>query len=484
MSIPQSIDYTSILPMAVESRARRRGFVPSNGASFVSNQNNIIEIPVSASAFLDTKHSFLRMNFLNTTGQSFGVDYGGGHGLISRLRILQAGTVLSDCREYGRLMSSIILPCAANQTNLATRSIKEGQRFGNSSVVAAVPPAAARTPLDPAEGANEVTGATVNTPTNANDSTCLAAAGSNYVFSIPLMNGLLGTTQDKLIPLFLLNNAPVVIEITLAPSLDIGVFGGGPGAYTIDNVRYMAALVETGPEVEDQIRMVQAGSGGRLVLNGVDYTHHPGIIPANVFGRVMLDIPVRKKSIKSVLFVGAASNYAGGAAAQDNRFNLSYGGTMSMSEYQLSVGSRRIPEVPIGFQAIGTGSADFKAQYFSELAKCFGETGSAHGLGVQSRINNSNQTGSAANMAVPSAGNAALVSHVFCPYGIDCEAFQPDGKGGGALESGVDTATTSQPFALNLDIGSPLGSPITVDMYVVHDSLYFIDTVGNLRVAL
>ena len=484
MSIPQSIDYTSILPMAVESRARRRGFVPSNGAVFVSNQNNIIEIPVSASAFLDTKHSFLRMNFLNTTGQTFGVDYGGGHGLISRLRILQAGTVLSDCREYGRLMSSIILPCAANQSNLSTRSIKEGQRFGNSSVVAAAPPLPARTSLDPAFGATEVTGATVNAPTNANNSTCLAAAGSNYVFSIPLMNGLLGTTQDKLVPLFLLNNAPIVIEITLAASSDIGVFGGGPGAYTIDNVRYMAALVETGPEVEDQIRMVQAQSGGRLVLNGVDYTHHPGIIPANVFGRVMLDIPVRKKSIKSVLFVGAASNYGGGAAAQNNRFNLSYGGTMSMSEYQLSVGSRRIPEVPIGFQAIGTGSADFKAQYFSELAKCFGETGSAHGLGVQSRINNSNQNGSAAFMAVPSNAGAALVSHVFCPYGIDCEAFQPDGKGGGALESGVDTATKSQPFALNLDIGSPLASPINVDMYVVHDSLYFIDTVGNLRVAL
>jgi hypothetical protein len=87
-------------------------------------------------------------------------------------------------------------------------------------------------------------------------------------------------------------------------------------------------------------------------------------------------------------------------------------------------------------------------------------------------------------MAVPSAGGAALVSHVFCPFGVDCEAFQPDGKGGGALESGVDTATKSQPFALNLDLGSSIASPITVDMYVVHDSLYFIDTVGNLRVAL
>ena len=99
MSIPDSIDYTSILPMAVESRVRRRGYVPSNGASFVSDNNNIIEIPIQASAFLDTRHSFLRFNMLNTTGQTFGVDFGGGHGFISRLRILQSGTVLSDCRE-------------------------------------------------------------------------------------------------------------------------------------------------------------------------------------------------------------------------------------------------------------------------------------------------------------------------------------------------------------------------------------------------
>ena len=228
--------------MAVESRVRRRGFVPSNGASFISTQNNIIEIPVSASAFLDTKHSYLRFNFLNTTGQSFGVDFGGGHGIISRLRVLQGGTVLSDCREYGRLMSSIILPCQGDQSSLSTRSIKEGQRYGNSATGGA--PAGVLDPADFAVGAVatnvEVTGACFNTPTNANDSTTAAAAGSNYVFSIPLMNGLLGTSQDKLVPLFLLNSAPIVIEITLANAQDIGVWGGAP-----------ACLLYTSPSPRD-----------------------------------------------------------------------------------------------------------------------------------------------------------------------------------------------------------------------------------------
>lgn len=489
MSIPDSIDYTSILPMAVESRVRRRGFVPSNGASFVSDQNNIIEIPVSASAFLDTKHSYLRMNFLNTTGQSLGVDFGGGHGLISRLRVLQAGTVLSDCREYGRLMSSIILPCQGDQSSLATRSIKEGQRYGNSAAGGA-----AGGVLDPADfvgagvSANaEVTGACFNTPVNANDSTCAAAAGSNYVFSIPLMNGLLGTTQDKLVPLFLLNSAPIVIELTLSPALDIGVWGGVPAGYTINDVRYMASLVETGPAVEEQIRMVQAQSQGRLVLNGVDYSHQPGQIPGNSQGRVSLPIPVRKKSIKSVLFVGTSRAFAGGAGAQNNRYNLSYGGHMNLNDYQLSFGSRRIPEIPISFlggSAVAPGAVTLKAQYFEELAKCFGSTKDAHGLGVMSRVNNSNFSGVTASMSVPSAGAAAMNTHSFCPFGIDCEAFQPDGKGGGALESGIDTASSSTPLALNLDIGLGQAANISVDMFVVHDSLYFIDMVGNLRVAL
>jgi hypothetical protein len=478
MSVPDSIDYTSILPMAVESRVRRRGFVPSNGAAFVSDRNNIIEIPISAAAFLDTRHSFLRCNLLNTTGQTLGVDFGGGHGLFSRLRILQGGTVLSDCREYGRLMSSIILPCQSTEDSYGTRSIKEGQRYGNGTV--------GGTGVTGVAAAAEITGAAFNTPTNAVDSTVAAPAGSNYTFSIPLMNGLLGTTQEKLVPLFLLNSSPIVIELTMTTVQNIGVFGGAPAPYTLNNIRYMASLVETGPAVEDQIRMVQAQGQGRLVLNGTDYTHHPGNLAANATGRVSIPLPVRKKSIKSVLFVAAGQTFAGGAGARINRFNQSYGGTMNLSEYQLGFGSRRIPEIPILTNFQNGAQILNKAEYFEELAKCFGSTKSAHGLGVLTRVNTANFTGITGGMAVPSVagGAGAMTGHRFCPFGIDCEAFQPDGKGGGAMESGIDTASSSTPLELILDIGLAVPDVVVVDVYAVHDSIYFIDMVGNLRVAL
>ena len=87
-------------------------------------------------------------------------------------------------------------------------------------------------------------------------------------------------------------------------------------------------------------------------------------------------------------------------------------------------------------------------------------------------------------MPQPSAGGGILRTHRFCPFGIDCEAFQPDGKGGGALESGIDTASSSTPLELILDFQAQIGENVEVDIYCVHDSIYFIDSVGNLRTAI
>ena len=200
----------------------------------------------------------------------------------------------------------------------------------------------------------------------------------------------------------------------------------------------MASLVETGPAVEDQIRMVQQQSGGRLVLNGVDYTHHPGNIGSNAQGRISLPLPVRKKSIKSVLFSAAGTTFAGGAGAKTNLYSLSYGGHLNMVEYQLAVGSRRVPEVPIQFNAALLGALNNKAAYFEELAKCFGETKSAHGLGVMTRVNTANTAGATAGMSVPSVagGAGAMNSLRFCPFGIDCEAFSARRQGWGSIRVG------------------------------------------------
>ena len=296
--LPSNADYTKVLPLAVESRSRRRTFFPVNGQSFTSDGNNIIRIDLSAQAFLDPKHSYLRFKYTNTTGggNTMGFDFGGGHAFIERMRIEQAGNVLCDTNNYNKLMSAIILPSQGGVDSLAHRSLTEGQAFLNQN--------GNGNSMNPAP-ANQVGGATMGTPSQTNG---LVAAGGTYTFSIPLVNGLLGTMQDKMVPLQLLGSSPVTIEIQLAPLRDVGsIQAAAPVAgtsYQISNVRYIANLVEVGPEVDANLRMVQELSGGRLVLNGVDYTHFNGNIPANAIGNQVINVPARRKSLKSLFFVG------------------------------------------------------------------------------------------------------------------------------------------------------------------------------------
>ena len=472
--LPKSVDYTKILPLAVESRSRRRSFFPVNGQSFVDNANNIIRIDVSASAFLDTRHSYLRFRLTNNSGQAFGPDFGGGHGIIRRLRIEQAGTVLSDVNHYNKLLSSIIFPSQSGLDGLAHRSLTEGQRYANNGTN--------NNSAQPLPAA-DVSGAVASTASNTN---ALVANGGTYTFSIPLMNGLLGTTQSKMVPLQLLSSSPLTIEIELAPLLDIGVYAAAAPvagtSYTIDNVRYIAQLVEVGPEVDAQLRMVQEMSGGKLVLNGTDYTHFNGNIPAGATGNQVINVPARRKSLKSLFFVGASTTYAAaGAGGPEHNFvfNLSYGGNFNMTDYQVKIGSVVYPPTPIDAQFQGGNQAFQRGEVVSELAKCWGTLSSAHGTGILNTINSYAADCDVANMAVASPNGAAVTSYQFSPFGLDLEAFQRV-----AAESGVNTASSSLPISLIVNVGAANAEAINVDCYVSYDSLYFIDETGAIRVSM
>ena len=482
--LPRSVDYTSILPLAIESRSRRRSFFPTNGQVFNSAGNNIIRIDISADAFLDPKNSFLRFTYRNQTAQTCGFDFGGGHGFVRRLRIEQSGNVLSDTNHYNRLMAGVILPCQGGVDSLAHRSITEGQRYCNDRVAGAstVPCTAA-----------DLSGAVSNTPTNSVALIPNLAGNGAYTFCIPLMNGLLGTTQDKMVPLQLLGSSPITIEIELADGLDIGAYGGAGGlaaaAYTLSDVRYIAQLVEVGPEVDAQLRQVQQLSGGKLVLNGTDWTHFAGNIPAGASGNQVVNVPARRKSLKSLFFVGASQAYtapgAGPAGEHAYSYNMSYGGHMGLINYSIKIGSVQYPPaggVDCDFNGAGAGVTAFgRSEAATELAKCWGSVSSIHGLGSLSTLNYCVTQGNVANIPQDAGAGATVVSYQFAPLALDLESFQRT-----ALESGVNTADRSLPISLILNIGAtPLvANALNIDCFVAYDSLYFIDEAGNIRVSM
>ena len=476
--LPSNVDYTKILPLAVESRSRRRSFFPVNGQTFTSNGNNIIRIDIAAQAFLDPKHSYLRFRYNNQEAQTCGFDFGGGHGFIRRLRIEQAGNVLTDVNHYNKLLAGVILPCQGGHDSVAHRSITEGQRFCNNR--------AQGTSMNPTPAA-DISGALMNTPCNSSEVVAAVGAGNSYTFSIPLMNGLLGTTQDKMVPLQMLGSSPLTIEIELADGLDIGAYGGAVAAptYTIDDIRYMAQLVEVGPEVDNQLRMVQEVSGGKLVLNGVDYTHFSGNVAANAAGVQTINVPARRKSLKSLFFVGASQTYAAGAGAGNHSqsFNMSYGGNMTLTDYQIKIGSVVYPPTPVDCQFQGAaGSSGFRrAEALSELAKCWGSVSSAHGIGSLSTLNYARTRGNVAELVQDPGAGVAVPSFEFAPFAMDLESFQRT-----ALEAGVNTSDRSLPISLLLNIGGGAGAneAFNIDAYVAYDSLYFIDAIGNIRVSM
>ena len=473
--LPKTIDYTDVLPLAVESKSRRRTFFPTNGATFQDDTNNIVRIDISADALLDTQHSYLR--FTGTfAGNTVGLDFAGGHSFIRRLRVEQSGTILEDIQNYNKLMGGIVLPCQCGHDYLKERSITEGVMGPGGSNAGTVANFQASAPLTVTAvgGAGGVLGQAAGRMAGnvSNNILSQIGAGASYDFCIPLTSGIFN--NEQLIPLMRMS-APLTIEIELAPHVQ-AVVAAGAGQYTWTTLRYIANLVEVGPHVAPQLRMVQEMSGGVLTLAGHTYRYLSGHAAAAATENVV-NIPARVKSMKSLFF------YSKGAAA-DNvaNYDIGAGGPMGITEYQLEIGSVVYPPTPVQCQhrgglAVGLTGGQ-RAEQLMELAKAWGNVGSTKGLGALTSLTYGNtletEPVGAAVAAYPSSGG----QYSFCPYGLDLEAFQRV-----AIESGVNTADRSLPISLITGHNGAQAAQ-TLDAFVLADALFYINSDGSMSVSV
>jgi hypothetical protein len=463
--LPKTLDYTDVLPLAVESRARRRTFFPINGQTFQSNQANIIRIDLSADALLDTQHSYLRFTF-TANGDTCGFDSAGGHAFIRRLRIEQSGTILEDINSYNRLMGAIVLPCQSTNEHNDERSITEGvstigSRIGDGANYGTEYEVSANYAGVAATNVGGLASAIVGGRHNKDDQ--VADAGT-FEFCIPINSGIMN--NDKLIPLMLMS-APLTIEIELAPSIQPVCWATDNRDYTISNVRYIANLIEVGQDVAAQLRMVQEVSGGVLTLAGQSYRHFVGQLSNGGTGDQIINVPARVKSMKSLFFVGQ-----GGGSDAYNTYDVSFGGNMKLNEYQLKIGSVVYPPTPVRCN-FGTGADNViwskRSEPLMELAKSWGSVGSTKGMGQLSTL-----TYSVSESTRSGTGG----DKVYAPFGLDLEAFQRV-----AIESGVNTADRSLPISLILNTSS--GTTLqNVDVFVLADALFYINADGSMSVSI
>ena len=472
--LPKTLDYTDVLPLAVESRSRRRTFFPINGQLFNSGGANIIRIDLSADALLDTQHSYLRFNVKPTSG-TFGIDSAGGHSFIRRLRVEQSGTILEDVNSYNRLMGAIVLPCQSTNEHNNERSITEGvsamgQRIGEGSQYNEAYEVSVNYAGTPATNVGGDAGSILGGRHNKDDQISSSSGSSGWDFSIPLNSGILNNA--KLIPLMLMS-APLTIEIELAPSVQPVVWSADNLTYDVSNVRYIANLIEVGQDVSAQLRMVQEVSGGVLTLAGQTYRHFVGQLSNGGTGDQIINVPARVKSMKSLFFVGQG-------AGSDNytTYDVSMGGNMKLNEYQLKIGSVVYPPTPVRC-VFGDGSDsntfNHRSEPLMELAKSWGSVGSTKGMGQLSALNYA--TTESTRPAMDSTDLTKL-KKVYAPFGLDLEAFQRV-----AIESGVNTADRSLPISLILNTTSGTTQQ-NVDVFVLADALFYINADGSMSVSV
>tara|TARA_R100000773_G_C4221286_1_gene120371 strand:+ start:7644 stop:9131 length:1488 start_codon:yes stop_codon:yes gene_type:complete len=490
---PRNVMYENQLPLAIASKSQRRIFFPEGPAAFSYQggaKSNIIRIPINADSMLDAQNSYLQFTLKNNSGaNTIGTDI--GVPIIERLRIESAGVTLEDIQSYNKLYGGVLLPCQASlgavkdatltQMGLsstinglsavsaftahnATTLVNGGQAIGATNggneaanIVTAVSEAinALRTQ---AGGLNARTQTSFLGSHQKNDE---IGAGAKKVFNVPLVSALLNL--DKYLPLVFMN-AGLVLELHLSLPNSVGVCSAGAdNDWDVEDVRYIAHLIDLEREFYDRLRMVMETSGTNLQLTGTTFRSFRQTEPGNATAPYNINIPARIKSIKSIFFTHTINSerYA------QQRFGIGCALSNGVSEYQFRVGPMLYPSTSVKVNLNNKGEA------YQELRKAFGNINDyQHGGAL---IDDSTYY-SVANQVGAQAGEVPRLT----PYALDFESFPRT-----ALENGINTADRSLPITLEIKrehTGN--GGAVDVDVFVMCDAVFYVNTDGSVSVSI
>ena len=515
---PPSLNYDSVLPLAISSRANRRTFQSTNGATF-SNATGatICKVQINADSMLDAGHSYLQVQLNNTSAVAdMNLIPEIGPAFIQRLVISSGGVVIEDINEYGRLYANMMLQqtsedycrnvcggyglvpsltssCAAGdavsgpmlgtgagwsatltatgaaavvaQTELATGINTDGEIYYTPTLQTAC------AGVEPTTGVNNA-GAAANRPDAggvAKYQQCGSIApGTGRIITIPLLSGFLN--NSKLIPLIMMN-AGFEIEVHLASNNKVGCSGTqqvseNAGAlvdtsYSLTNVQYVAQLIDLDASFYGKLREVMSASGGAIQLAGQSYRHYAGQLGAAA-SEYTITLPARVKSIKSIFntFIDTTqsnSNTCWGTSVFQNA---------AITSYRFEIGSVRYPQSDVN-TAPGQ-----RNETTAELHKAFGRLGDySHSSSVRPKHLENVET-----LREPLNIDACGLSG-FC-IGQDFESFQRV-----ALESGINTADRSLPVNFICRKGATANTT-NMDSWVLSDAIYFVNSDGTLNVSV
>lgn len=492
--LPSTIDYSDVLPMSVPAVSRRRKFFPVNGGEFAAQALNEIRIPIdSQTALCDVDHSYVQFTITNSNAAAnLSLDSGGAAMFFSRVRVEQAGKVLSDTQEYNRLVASVLNPCVETRGGRIAGSIRDSTQAGQVNVGNLTPFNVATRQGDRFTLSHHGAGTKI-------------AFGEQYTFAMPLITGLF--TQDKLLPLPLVDKQnPITIVLTMEEEANLGLWTGAAPAINsilISQISYNAQLVEVGGDVINQFAMMRDMMGGQLALSGQDWEHSSAFLEGGAGGGAgerVVNIPLRKRSIKSLFWVANSNdlaNTAGPLAGLYLLYNKSFSGGINLDSYQLKVGSVTYPPTAIQAPGQNTGAAGATSQLsrgecLKELSKAIGTLSFATPTGAL--LNTMTYFADAASAVAATTANgdngvggvtlAATGNEptYMAPMGLDLESFQHT-----AIESGVNSETMALQTSLVLNINTTAGNigaeDKTIHSWICYDKHYYFNSDGSVSMS-
>eukprot|EP01052_Picozoa_sp_SAG31_P031854 SAG31_NODE_3425_length_4290_cov_171.943927_1_plen_291_part_10 len=272
---PRSINYADTLPLAVSSTQNRRSYFPQNGQKFSDTTNNIIRIDVNADGLLDVAQSYLEFTFKDTgiaAGSSDVRTLDQGHPWIKRVTLESAGVILEDINNYNRLVGGILQPAQGSAAYIGEMQLSQGANSNALLNDSAAPTQSFEGFMNQLASVTFKDGASgQNTAQTATLATGCIPKGGTFTGQYHLVCGMLN--MDKYLPLFLMGQG-FTIQIELANGVEVGCSASGAGtSYDIENVRYVAHIVEMQRDFYDMVRNMQMQSGGSLMIGSSTFRH-------------------------------------------------------------------------------------------------------------------------------------------------------------------------------------------------------------------
>lgn len=455
-------------PSAPSSRAYRVNLSPSNKSVFAPSDTVVINLPTGGRGqFLDNLSSYLKFTVqTTTTAASTANPLGTGvfventaYNFIQRLEVQHGGSVLEQINEYGQLCNHL-LDSTLSRADKAGLSTMIGANGLYGSVLAGASYAQyGASPIVVAPG--DRSGMAMATATTL-------AAATPYTFCLPLMSGIVGTNASKMLPLYAMNGAPLVLNLTLAANGD-AIYAGTAGAgaaWQISNIEFVADIVEIGDGA------FLHNPEAPVYISTNTWRHTSTTLLGTTSSNIDVPVGLRAASATQLLARFRPHNNAVQGVNATAAYRKSSSVCPNLSTFAWRIGGDIVPRKPIQFSN-GTNSGG-GGEAAAEMQRAFHALSAVSGNGsITSEMYNIAQAGAGgfATAFAPVAKNACAThdtSYNAFAISSDLEVFSNKSD---VIMSGINTLSMPVYAQMTFQAGATAGADMVMDCFMQMDAI-------------